>query len=215
MAFIPTLYLLPILFQGVRRASAVTSGLYSVPYEAALCLSGVVSGQLVSRMQWTRSLVWIGFAAGTIGYGLFYAVFRYPFGLGAQIVVSLFTGWALGISGAGVLLQASMPVSELAGTLAAAQFLRMIGGGIGFSATEAIFNTVCRNKFAKIPGYGTQFVVPQSTADYDQIGALPDALRGQVLVAFSNGLGYTWLWSMVCQGLAFAVGPICSSQPDI
>lgn len=50
---------------------------------------------------------------------------------------------------------------------------------------SALLNTEAHRRFARIEGYGIEFDVPVGQADYAQLHALPEPLRGRVLEAFA------------------------------
>lgn len=59
----------------------------------------------------------------------------------------------------------------------------------GLAVFTAILNTGIRTRFSKIPGYGTEFVLPQSVEGYAQLHNLPEGpTKDAVLTAFADAL---------------------------
>lgn len=87
-----------------------------------------------------------------------------------------------------------MPLKEMAATTSAWTLTRSLGGSIGLAVFTAVLNTELRRKFEVIPGYGTQFTVPESAAGYKGSQALPEEpTKTAVLSAFSDSLGVCWI----------------------
>jgi hypothetical protein len=59
----------------------------------------------------------------------------------------------------------------------------------GLAVFTAILNTGIRTRFEGIPGYGTDFVLPQSVEGYAQLHNLPEGpVKEAVLTAFADSL---------------------------
>lgn len=73
---------------------------------------------------------------------------------------------------------------------------------LGLAVFTAVLNTNLRTRFAKIPGYGTEFTVPRSASDYIALQNLPDGTtKDQVMTAFANSFRQCWII-----GCAFFLG---------
>jgi hypothetical protein len=65
----------------------------------------------------------------------------------------------------------------------------------GLAVFTAILNTGIRTRFSKIPGYGTEFVLPQSIEGYAQLHNLPEGpTKDAVLTAFADALRVSFLF---------------------
>lgn len=72
----------------------------------------------------------------------------------------------------------------------------------GLAVFTAILNTGIRTRFEGIPGYGTDFVLPQSVEGYAQLHNLPEGpVKDAVLTAFADSLRVSLKlsWSIVHQ----------------
>jgi hypothetical protein len=206
VAFMPSNYLLPQMFQGVNGSGALRSGIDLLPYACGVSWSTVIgqlssfphpdqadslAGLINSRLRIVRPVAWVGYALAGIGMILFYIFFRYPIPYalqeGLQIVTAV--GVGLSLSTPILILQAAMPLKEMAAATSAWQLTRALGGSIGLAVFTAILNSDMRSRFEQIPGYGTEFQVPTSAAGYRDLAALPEGqTKTAVLSAFSDSL---------------------------
>ncbi|KAK1923520.1 major facilitator superfamily domain-containing protein [Papiliotrema laurentii] len=196
LAFIPSNYLLPQMFQGVRGDSPLRSGVHLLPFSMTVAFGTVVAGLINSRLRILRPVVWFGYGLAALGYGLFYGLFRYPFSVGLQEGIQIVAGAGVGLSLSApmLILQAAMPLKEMAATTSAYTLTRNLGGSLGLAIFTAILNTELRSRFVKLEGYGTVFEVPESAAGYLALQELPDGpMKTAVLSAFADSLGTCWI----------------------
>jgi hypothetical protein len=83
-----------------------------------------------------RPLVWFGFSVSALGFGLMYRYFRYPFSVAMEVGLTSMTAVGIGLSLAVTMLimQAAMPLKEMASTTAAWLLTRAMGGSVGTHA---------------------------------------------------------------------------------
>ncbi|CAD6564136.1 MAG: hypothetical protein TREMPRED_003874 [Tremellales sp. Tagirdzhanova-0007] len=230
-AFIPSNYLLPQLFQGVRGASALGSGIQLLPYACCVAWNTVLAGQINSRLRIIRPVAWVGYALSGLGFSLFYACYTYPFSLALQEGLLVIAGFGIGLSlqVPMLILQAAMPLKEMAATTSAWTLTRSLGGSVGLAVFTAVLNTGIRSRFSKIEGYGTTFSAPQSASGYAQIHNLPEGpIKTAILTAFADSLRVCWiicgsvllaalfltLWTR-SYSLDRARGPIAAAEPPL
>ncbi|ORX37857.1 major facilitator superfamily domain-containing protein [Kockovaella imperatae] len=199
VAFLPANYLLPQLFQGVRGSDALQSGIELLPFACTVAWSTVVAGQINTRLRIVRPVAWFGYGLAAIGFGMFYRFYRYPFSESLQLGLEAIVGVGIGLSLAVpiIILQAAMPLKEMAAATSAWSLSRSLGGSIGLAVFTAVLNSELRSRFAKIPGYGTEFQVPESISGYKALHDLPNGpTKDAVLGAFADSLGTCWLIDM-------------------
>jgi hypothetical protein len=85
-----------------------------------------------------------------------------------------------------MIIQAAMPVQDMAASMSAWILLRSIGAAVGLAVFTALLNADMRKRFEKIPGYGTEFEVPGSVEGYRRLQELSPDLKPVVLRAFAN-----------------------------
>lgn len=187
--FMPAVYLLPQFFQGVMGDNALQSGIQLIPM--LVCVSGasMISGQITSRFHIVRPVCWVGFTLATIGYGLFYALYSPTMSVAIRASVQVVCGLGIGLSLAATMLviQAAMPMKDMASSTAAWVLLRSMGATVGVAITQALYNSGMRSKLSQIDGYGTDFVAPKGAKGYEALQALPPGpMKDAVLKGLSD-----------------------------
>ncbi|OWT39397.1 hypothetical protein C362_02992 [Cryptococcus neoformans Bt1] len=206
IAFLPSNYLLPQMLQGLRGDTPLESGVHLLPYALLVAWMTVVAGQINSRLRIIRPVVWTGYALAAIGFGLFYKYYTADVSYATQegLLVIASTGIGLSLQSPMLILQAAMPLKEMAATTSAFSLTRSMGGSIGLAVFTAVLNTNLRTRFAKVPGYGTEFTVPRSASDYVALQNLPDGtMKDQVMIAFADSFRQCWII-----GCAFFLGSL-------
>lgn len=208
LAFIPSNILLPQFFQGVRGADALQSGIQLLPYAIFVSWSTVVAGQIQSRLRIVRPVVWVGYGVAVLSFGVMYGFFDSTMPLSRQygLLVLPAVGIGLSLSSPLLIMQAAMPLKEMAAVTSAWTLTRSLGGSIGIAVFTAILNTNLRSKFAKVPGYGTEFEVPTSARGYIALHELPDGpTKDAVLKAFSDSFRPVWLMSIIIFAICLVI----------
>lgn len=200
-AFIPTNIVLPMFFQGVHGVGPMQSGIQLLPYAIFVSWSTVVAGQIQSRLRIVRPVAWVGYGICALAFGLLYHYFVSTIPLSLQIGLLILAGFGVGLSLATplLILQAAMPLKEMAAVTAAWTLTRSLGGSVGVAVFTAILNTNLRNKFAKVDAaYGGNVGVPTSLGGYQAIHSMPDSpLKRAVLAAFADSFKLVWLVMMI------------------
>ncbi|KAK4689236.1 hypothetical protein P7C73_g867, partial [Tremellales sp. Uapishka_1] len=195
-AFIPVNYLLPQMFQGVRGSDALHSGIQLLPFACCVAWMTVVAGQINSRLRIIRPVVWVGYIFAALGYGLFYRYYTSTVSYAMQEGLMVIPGVGIGLSlqVTMLILQAAMPLKEMAAVTSAWSMTRSLGGSVGLAIFTAILNTGLRAKLQRIPGFGTVFQVPTSAAGYAALHNLPDGeTKSAVLAAFADSFRICWI----------------------
>lgn len=105
----------------------------------------MVAGQINSRLRIIRPVVWTGYALAAIGFGLFYKYYTADVSYATQegLLVIASTGIGLSLQSPMLILQAAMPLKEMAATTSAFSLTRSMGGSIGVSIV--FFSGLLRN----------------------------------------------------------------------
>ena len=85
-----------------------------------------------------------------------------------------------------MIIQAAMPVQDMAASMSAWVLIRSIGSAVGLAVFTALLNADMRKRFEQIPGFGTEFEVPKSVEGYKRLQELSPDLKSTVLKAFAN-----------------------------
>ncbi|WWC95488.1 hypothetical protein V866_002352 [Kwoniella sp. B9012] len=195
-AFLAFNYLLPELLQGLRGDSPIQSGVHLLPFACCVAWMTVVAGQVNSRLRIIRPVAWVGYALASLAWFLYYGLFTSTVKLatleGILVIGGIGVGLCLQVPM--LIIQAAMPLKEMAASTASWSLTRNAGGSIGLAVFTAILNTNLRSKFAVIPGYGTTFTVPESASGYKSLHELPEGeTKDMVLKAFADSFRICWI----------------------
>ncbi|WVQ79303.1 hypothetical protein IAT38_001400 [Cryptococcus sp. DSM 104549] len=195
-AFLPANYLLPQMLQGLRGDTPLDSGVHLLPFAVCVAWMTVVAGQINSRLRIIRPVTWFGYGLAALSFGLFYKYYTadvsYPTQEGLLVIAGV--GVGLSLQSPLLILQAAMPLKEMAATTSAWSLSRSMGGSIGLAVFTAVLNTNIRSRFVKIEGYGTSFTVPESASGYAALQQLPDGeMKTDVMNAFADSFRLCWI----------------------
>lgn len=201
--------LLPQFFQGVHGADALQSGVQLLPFAIFVSFAVVVGGQIQSRFRISRPITWAAYALSALGCGLLYAYFNYDIPMPRQhgLLVLL----AIGIGGAIqtplLILQAAMPLRDMAAVTSAWVLTRSLGGSVGVSVLTAVLNTNLRHKFDAVQAkYGDAVGVPTDAAGYMAMKAMPEGPeKNAVLAAFADSFKPCWIVALVLLGVSLMI----------
>lgn len=164
---------------------------------------------MTNRTHIIRPVIWVGFGITSLGFGLFYAFFTKDVTVATQTgLLSLASfGTGLSITTPILVIQAAMPLEDMAAATSAWVLVRSFGATIGERATvlirlisgiaifTAVLNDGLRARFEAIPGYGTLFEVPTNTEGYHAIHDLPEGeIRSSVLTAFADSFRVSYVF---------------------
>ena len=110
-----------------------------------MLMAPFLAGQVNSRLRIIRPVAWAGYFLGGLGYLLFYIFFKYPFSRGVQDGLTILAGFGIGLSlqVPMLIIQAAMPLKEMAAATSAWVLTRSIGGSIGELAYESSSLMLC------------------------------------------------------------------------
>ncbi|MET8470952.1 MDR family MFS transporter [Streptomyces sp. NPDC006422] len=200
---------LPTFLQVVRGVTPTMSGVYMLPMVLGLLLSSTASGQVVSRTGRWKVFPVAGTAITMIGLLLLHnmdehtatgvmSLYFFVFGAGLGLVMQVLV----------LIVQNAVPYEDLGVATSGATFFRSIGASFGV----AIFGTIFANQLAGRLGDALAGrtlppgVTPESLgSDPRGIAALPPAVRGPVIHAYSTSITDVFLYAVPITLLAFAL----------
>ncbi|KAG6370083.1 MFS general substrate transporter [Boletus reticuloceps] len=190
-------------------------------------LVAVVSGLVLSKTGKYRLIMWVAYAAMTLGMGLM-IMLDYTSSLAEQEIFPLIAAFGIGclFQVPLIALQAAMPMKDLATASSGFVFIRTVGGSVGIAVGETIIATVLPQKLASIPniaslGLGTS--VAELNASIGQIHLISVrggawfpvwvaanlgksnqdiTLRNAVLHAWTQAIDTIWIMSTPATGFA-------------
>jgi EmrB/QacA subfamily drug resistance transporter len=175
----------PLLAQGALGASATGSGAILIPFMLASTLTGLLTGQIVSRTGRYRPALLVSPVVLFVGY---FMLARLDVGLTTRQVVAatIVVGVGLGLSASmwGVVAQNAAPGDLMGVASASNQFSRVIGGTITLSVLGAVMTSqVHAELLRRVPSSAASGVGPE-----DLLGAgegLSPAARGAAQDVFA------------------------------
>ncbi|KAG6369767.1 MFS general substrate transporter [Boletus reticuloceps] len=170
-------------------------------------LVAVVSGLVLSKTGKYRLIMWVAYAAMTLGMGLM-IMLDYTSSIAEQEIFPLIAAFGIGclFQVPLIALQAAMPMKDLATASSGFVFIRTVGGSVGIAVGETIIASVLPQKLASIPniaslGLGTS--VAELNASIGQIHLISDiTLRNAVLHAWTQAIDTIWIMSTPATGFA-------------
>lgn len=134
-----------------------------------------------------------------LGFGLLYGLFNYDITLPMQygILIIPAVGVGLSLQTPLLIMQAAMPLKDMAAVTSAWVLTRSLGGSVGISIALSVDSTSLRHRMSKIPGYGTDFVAPTSAEGYQLIHRMPEGeTKTAILKAFADSFKPWWIASI-------------------
>ncbi|KIM59170.1 hypothetical protein SCLCIDRAFT_1217953 [Scleroderma citrinum Foug A] len=206
VTFFAASYYLPLYYQ-VLGSSATGAGIRMIPFSLGTAIMSIVAGFVNSRMGKSRPIIWAAFFAMALGWGLMTQLDYnsnnaekelYPFipalGVGSVFQVPL------------ILLQAAMPLKDMATASSAFLFLRTVGGAVGIAVGETIISSLLPKKLATISGLSSYIPNTSAAALNDSVSKLhliPDVgIRDAVLHAYSRSISAIWIMNTPLAGVA-------------
>jgi MFS family permease len=143
ISFFAGAYYLPLYYQ-ILGASATQAGVEMLPYSLGCAIVAIISGRIVSQTGQYRPVLWVGLAVFTLGMGLMIMLDAHS-STAVKEIFPLIAALGLGcfFQTPLIVLQAAMPIKDMATSTGAFIFIRTIGGTIGISIGQAIFSSVC------------------------------------------------------------------------
>ncbi|GAA1718464.1 hypothetical protein GCM10009809_12930 [Isoptericola hypogeus] len=200
VAMFGTAVFLSQYFQLARGKTPTESGLLTIPMVVGTMLAGLVLGRIISNTGRYKAIMVSGAAVLTLSlFGLstievdtsFVLISVYLFGLGLS-VGALMQNLVLAT-------QNTLDVHEMGAGTSGVAFFRSLGGAIGVSALGAVMaakiKTDLTTGLAEL-GVPASAMGGESGAIPSDLSALPDAVRGVIESAYSDGITTIFLYAV-------------------
>lgn len=191
IAFFSGAYYLPIYFQAVTGASATLSGVEMLPFSLGAALVAVVSGLLVAKTGKYKIISLAGYAVMVLGFGLMCDLSATSSRAKQEIYILIAAlGVGCNFQTPLIILQAAMPMADMAVATSAMVLLRSIGGSVGITVGGAIYASQLSKRlpagYASGAGGGSEDVA-------GLVHISPLALRMEVLAAYADSIRTIWI----------------------
>ncbi|KAB8279599.1 major facilitator superfamily domain-containing protein [Aspergillus minisclerotigenes] len=206
-----TFYFLPIYFQAVRGASAMRSGINTLPVFAGVLPFAILGGILLSKLGRYKPLHFLGFIPLTIAMGLF-SLLTADSSTAAWVCFQLLCSVGAGLLSGITLpaMQAPLDESLVAVTTGVWSFARGFGSVWGVTIPSAIYNNECRKNARIITDPEIAHYLTGGRAYEYSTRAFLDSIqdpasREQVVQVFQKSLRTVWLVAIAFAGLGLLV----------
>ncbi|GAA4723779.1 MDR family MFS transporter [Nocardioides endophyticus] len=196
---------LPTFFQYVEGVTATQSGFRMLPLVLGLLVTAITSGNIVSKTGRYKVFPVVG--GLVMALGLFLLSTMDPstsVGLSSLYLFVLGMGIGLSMQVLTIIVQASVPYTDLGVATSGVTFFRTMGSAFG----AAIFGTLYANflsdrlpaAIAESPG-----VTPQDLAIPSALHQLEDSVIAPIVNAYSDSLTQVFLWAVPVALVAFVL----------
>jgi len=196
---------LPAFFQVVRGISPTISGVYLLPLMAGLLVVSIASGRIISKTGKYRLFPIAGTALITLGMYLLSLM-----GVASSTVQDAVYMLVLGMGIGGVMqvlviiVQNSVPHSELGVATSGATFFRSIGGSFGTAIFGAIFANVLVGNLARhLHGVSLPHGFSSADAAPALLSHLPAAVHAGFVAGYAESIQTVFLVAVPIAALAF------------
>jgi EmrB/QacA subfamily drug resistance transporter len=196
---------LPLFFQVVRGESPTISGLQLLPLMVGLLIVSISSGQIISRTGHYRPFPIIG--TGLVTVGLFLLSLM---GIGTSSALAALYMLVLGMGLGSVMqtlvlvVQNSVPYSELGVATSGATFFRSIGGSFGTAIFGAIFSNVLVGNLVRHGITGKVAGLSSSSITPEILDKLPAAVHHGLEAAYAQSIESVFVIAAPIAFIAFA-----------
>jgi EmrB/QacA subfamily drug resistance transporter len=196
MAMLGALTFLPLYQQTVQHASPTSSGLMLIPLMLGSTVTSLISGQVTSRTGRYKILPIIGAVIMTIGIYLLSHLGVHTTRLDSAlcfVVLGIGMGFLMQITS--LIVQNSVPQSDMGVASSSRAFFQQIGGSLGVS----LFGVIFFRRFADVltATLHTHTAVSSSDSiDPATINVLPTLVRDAAFHGISSGLDGVMLWTI-------------------
>ncbi|EPE06979.1 efflux pump antibiotic resistance [Ophiostoma piceae UAMH 11346] len=194
-AFLASVYFLPIWFQAVKGASAVSSGLMNLPMLISLVLTSIIAGGFVTVIGYYTPFMIIGSVLMPIGYGListFHPGITHGKWIGFQIIAG--AGVGLGMQQPLMAVQTVLDIKDVPTGTSVIVFLQTLGGALFVSICENIFTNYLSTYVKEyVPGLDPKVVLATGATGIQSV--IPADQIDGVILAYSDALAKTFVVS--------------------
>ncbi len=204
---------LPSYLQYVDGVSATASGLRTLPMVAGLFVMSILSGQVVGKTGRYKYFPVVGTAVMAVGLGLMSTMGRGT-GIWRESLYMLILGMGIGLSMQvlTIVVQNTVPYSDLGTATSGVTFFRTLGSTFGTAIFGTLYNNQIgpnlREALAKVPG------VPAAAAQSPQaLRKLPEAQANPIIDAYATSIDYVFRWVVPVAIVGFLVSWLLKEVP--
>jgi EmrB/QacA subfamily drug resistance transporter len=195
ISFFGALLLIPLYYQSVRHASALTAGLLLVPQGLGAMVTMPIAGRLTDRYGPSK-LPMLGIPLLIIGLLPFAFVTDHT----SYVLLSAFNvvlGLGMGMSMMPTMTAAmqAVPRSAIARVSTAMNIIRQAGASIGTAVLTVILSTQINHKIAAIPGV-------HGGGGFNSVQQLPASVQAKVSAPLAEAFAHSFVWAIAMLAVA-------------
>ncbi|MBN9618511.1 MAG: DHA2 family efflux MFS transporter permease subunit [Actinobacteria bacterium] len=195
ISFFGALLLIPLYYQSVRHASALTAGLLLVPQGVGAMITMPVAGRLTDRYGPSK-LPMFGIPLLVVGLLPFAFVTEHTsYGLLSSFNFVLGLGMGLSMMPTMTAAMQAVPPAAIARVSTAMNIIRQAGASIGTAVLTVILSTQINHNFAKIPG-------AHGGGGFSSVQKLPPAVAAKIGGPLADAFSHAFVWAIVMLAVA-------------
>ena len=206
-AFMTSVFYLPVWFQAIKGASAVKSGIMSIPLILSLVVAAMLCGAMVQRFGYYTPFMYGGSMLMTIGAGLI-TTFTVNTGhakwIGFQVIMGL--GIGMGMQQSNLAVQTVLHHRDVPTGSALMFFSQSLGGTVFVSVGQNVFLSKFVSRLQQLPRGVIDPRLVISTGATDLRKAVPAGHLPEVLEAYNYALVRGPLLAAVIVGSLSLIG---------
>ncbi len=195
-------------FQIGRGYSPTEAGLLTIPLMAGVLVSSTVAGRLVSRTGKVKPFIVTGAVVLALGFlGLSFVDHETSLVMVSLGMLGVGVGVGMSMQNLVLVLQNTVPLSEIGAASGAITFFRSLGGTMGVSVLGAVLAHQVSAKITDgLTKLGIDPAVSGSSGSTLNVAAMPPQVQGVVRAAYGDATGHIFL---ISAGIA-VIGVIAS-----
>jgi predicted MFS family arabinose efflux permease len=196
IAMFGALAYLPTYLQMVTGVNATQAGLLLIPLMAALLVTSIVSGQLVSRTGRYKWLPIVGTVITAVALALLSTMTpTLPVWLVCVYLAIMGLGLGMAMQILILIVQNSFPNSQVGTATASNNYFRQIGASIGSAIVGSIFVSNLKDLLAeRLPSAGSAAAGSSNSFTPELVKQLPTAVRDIIIGAYNDALTPVFLY---------------------
>ncbi|KAI5926644.1 major facilitator superfamily domain-containing protein [Camillea tinctor] len=194
-SFLMAIYFLPLWFQIVQGATAIQSGIYTLPFVLSLVVASILSGAFTQKVGYYVPAMIISPSLLAVGQGLM-STFRVhevsSHWIGFQVVAGF--GLGAGMQASNLAAQAVLPLPDVPTGIAIMFFAQQLGGGIFTSVGQNLLSTYLQSHLNDIPGIDASQITSEGAGDL--IAKVSPEYRETVRDVYNQAISKIFLCAM-------------------
>lgn len=180
-------FYLPIWFQAIKNASAMKSGIMTIPFVLGIVISSIMAGFLTKTVGYYTPWMYISCIVAPIGAGLmttFTTHTNHSKWIGYQALYGL--GVGIGMQQPSVAAQTVLNKKDVSTGVSLIFFAQNLGGAVFVSVANNVFTNKLSQSLGSIPGLDGDLVTTVGATELRKY--VPQELLGEVLVKYNGAL---------------------------